>query len=120
MHSIFPTACECSQPGWCARHKCFKDRSHFEYCRRFETWFQLWERGEGPRSPAASFRNPQATQVLCRHLGPEIRRQHCPTCQGHVELKIFACSVHGECALSANAVGVHACPTCPDYADTAF
>ena len=45
---IFPTACECTEPGWCARHKCHKSRVFFEYCRRLETSFQRWENGEFP------------------------------------------------------------------------
>ena len=109
---IFPTPCECTEPGWCARHKCHKDRAQFEYCRRLIAWFEMWERGEVPISagqPALVARDP------CRHFGPEVRRQDCPTCLGHVQLKIFACRIHQECALSVNAVAVRGCATCADY-----
>ncbi len=126
MTSIFPTACECTEPGWCARHQCHKNRAYFEYCRRLESWFQLWERGEGPTDipplgrggQRGSLGLPSGSTIerpLCRHMGPELRRQHCPTCRGHVELKIFACAVHQECGLSPNASGVHLCATCTDY-----
>jgi hypothetical protein len=115
MPSLFPTACECTAPGWCARHKCHKDRTYFEFCRRLEPWFQLWERGQGPSSLAVPVQNSQAASYLCRHIGSEIRRQDCPTCRGHVELKIFACAVHRECALSPNAVAVSCCTNCADY-----
>lgn len=42
------TACECEQPGWCARHQCTKTAQWHLLCRRQEAYFQMWERGEGP------------------------------------------------------------------------
>ena len=120
MPSIFPTACECTAPGWCPRHKCHKDRAYFEYCRRLECWFQLWEQGAtlpplGRGGQGGSDQVSTEPREPCRHFGLEVRRQDCPTCRGHVELKILACAVHQECALSPSAVAVQSCVTCGDY-----
>ena len=42
------TACECVEPGWCQRHRCFKNELDFQLCRRRPDYFQLWEQGRGP------------------------------------------------------------------------
>jgi hypothetical protein len=42
------TACECEQAGWCERHQCQKTPEWHLLCRRQETYFQLWEHGQGP------------------------------------------------------------------------
>ena len=115
MPPIFPTACECSTPGWCPRHKCFKARAYFELCRRSQIWFAGWERGERPGSDPASAAPARVARQPCIHLGAELRRQDCPTCPGHVELKIFACAVHRECALSSKVNDVACCQTCVDF-----
>jgi len=109
---IFPTPCQCTDPGWCARHKCHKDRVQFEHCRRLMGWFQRWERGEGTGS---DLQNRPVLHVACRHRGSELRRERCSSCKGHVELKIFACEIHNECTLAANVVNVRVCQTCGDY-----
>jgi hypothetical protein len=65
--------------------------------------------GSAPRrlaSPASS----------CRHLGEATAETVlCPTCSGHVELKLFACCVHGRCTTTTAAPDVACCATCPDY-----
>jgi hypothetical protein len=38
----------------------------------------------------------------------------CRTCAGRVELKLFACSVHGTCTVGKKAEGVACCEGCPD------
>jgi hypothetical protein len=51
------TPCECVEPGWCQRHRCFKDELDFQLCRRRPDYFQTWEDGCGPRqveSPLAT------------------------------------------------------------------
>jgi hypothetical protein len=42
------TACECTEPGWCERHKCQKTPAWYLLCRRQEAYYQLWEQGQGP------------------------------------------------------------------------
>lgn len=109
--SIFPTPCECDAAGWCTRHKCEKNRVEFELCRRSKRAFERWELGDG----AISRPQPIPLRKPCQHLGAEIRRQLCPSCQGHVEIKIFACALHGECARSEKADAVRCCQTCADH-----
>lgn len=53
----------------------------------------------------------------CRHRGDETRRVECPTCGGRrVELKVFACSIHGECLPTRQLDGLTCCAQCPDHA----
>lgn len=45
----------------------------------------------------------------CRHLGAEVRRSLCQTCSGRIELKVFACAVHGECTVAKRTDDVKGC-----------
>lgn len=55
-------------------------------------------------------------QAPCRHLGPPTGELVlCPSCCGHVELKLFACAAHGCCTLGRAAPGVACCNGCPTY-----
>lgn len=54
---------------------------------------------------------PDSTDCALR--GQEIRREECPTCNGRIQVKVFACSLHGECTLTKD-VGAQICATCPD------
>ena len=49
----------------------------------------------------------------CVHRGGELRRQECSSCQGRVQVKVFACPLHGECTVE-KPVGVQVCESCPD------
>lgn len=52
----------------------------------------------------------------CRHLGEERGLVLCPTCAGKVELKVFACAVHGECTALKRVDGVKGCcQGCQEY-----
>jgi hypothetical protein len=51
----------------------------------------------------------------CRHRGEEVRREPCRTCCGVVQLKVFACVVHGECTVGKALPGVACCATCADH-----
>jgi hypothetical protein len=57
---------------------------------------------------------PLSASRACAHRGPELRRVQCDTCAGRVHLKVFACAVHGACALDRSAAGVHSCAGCRD------
>ncbi|MDB5386237.1 MAG: hypothetical protein JWM11_1883 [Planctomycetaceae bacterium] len=108
------TNCECTQPGWCERHHCEKNRHLFEMCRRLKAWFRLWEQGEGPgqqRSPTAY----PASRGPCLHRGEEFRTEECPTCGGNVRVKIFSCQVHQECSLSSRLTAIKNCLDCADF-----
>lgn len=107
------TDCECTEPGWCARHKCEKDQFLFEHCRRLENWFQFWEQGCGPGQKMGT--EGQTLRTPCKLRGPETRREQCSTCTTRVELKIFACSLHSECTLAKPLEAMACCQLCPDY-----
>ncbi len=71
-----------------------------------------------PRAPA---RAPDAAP--CRHLGGATGELvACPSCKGAVQLKTFACAVHGSCTPAKRAPGTACCVGCgqyepaPDYA----
>lgn len=42
------TKCQCTEPGWCERHQCYKDEHFFHICQTHEGYFQKWEEGRGP------------------------------------------------------------------------
>jgi hypothetical protein len=109
------TACECVEPGWCARHRCHKSRFWFQVCRRQPEMFALWERGQGPGQQPVTLRNPVEAS-RCRHLGLELREQACPDCRGAVRLKVFRCPLHTECTLQRPIASLACCATCTDYA----
>jgi hypothetical protein len=81
------------------------DRSQCVRC-----WHQLY----GPASVTAKPAAPRRSPSLCSHgkgdLGKTVA---CPTCNGNVRLKVFACELHGE----ATARTCEGCPdfTSPDY-----
>ena len=60
------------------------------------------------------FRVP-AKRGPCVHRGEESRREECDTCRGRVKLKVFDCTLHGECTLEKPLVGVATCNDCADY-----
>jgi hypothetical protein len=53
----------------------------------------------------------------CAHLGePTGETQGCDTCNGNVQLKIFACSEHGQCTQGRRVAGVACCDAqCREY-----
>jgi hypothetical protein len=54
--------------------------------------------------------------LFCVHLGGETgERRQCPTCAGHVEIKLRACAEHGSCTLYKLLDDVVCCQGCPDY-----
>jgi len=56
-----------------------------------------------------------ASLKLCMRIGAEVRRELCPTCDGHVQIKVFACALHGECTLEKPLAGLATCASCSDY-----
>lgn len=62
---------------------------------------------------------PPAAPFPCRFRGgPTGDTVSCPTCRGRVELKVFACAVHGTCTPGKAAPGVACCRGCPDREPT--
>jgi hypothetical protein len=62
--------------------------------------------------PPPTVVKPPAT---CVHLGPEVRQQVCDTCAGKQRIKIFGCTIYGDCTLGKKLDGLACCATCPDY-----
>ena len=48
----------------------------------------------------------------CRHLGPEVRQQTCPTCSGSVRLRVMECRVFTECTPVTPLAGLACCGSC--------
>lgn len=52
----------------------------------------------------------------CRHMGmPTGKTKTCPTCTGHVELKLIECAKHRHCTLGKKVEGVACCVGCKDH-----
>jgi FkbM family methyltransferase len=51
----------------------------------------------------------------CVHRGEETGRQACPTCAGHVEIKLYACDLFGQCTLARALPGIACCTSCEEY-----
>lgn len=67
--------------------------------------------------PGASFDATRWSRPInlleCVHRGPEKRRELCPSCQGHVEVKILSCHLFSECTIVKPLPSVvHVCQTC--------
>lgn len=52
---------------------------------------------------------------VCLYQAAETRRQACESCGGNMQIKIFACAVHGECTLGQPLDGIACCATCADF-----
>lgn len=108
------TPCECAEPGWCQRHQCQKSWPLFELCQRRLDVFEAWERGALGKPVSAELRTPHQASD-CIHRGAEVDRVICPTCRGHVELKVFNCAVHVRCVMARPVDGMQVCTRCTDY-----
>lgn len=52
----------------------------------------------------------------CVHLGPPTgETRQCPSCQGTVMVKLFACELHKRCTLAKPIYDVACCAGCGDY-----
>lgn len=63
-------------------------------------------------------RKQHPMKSLCAHLGlPTGELALCHTCRGRVQLKLFACEVHGNCTMAKPVEqGIACCAKCGDYA----
>ena len=108
------TDCECEAPGWCERHQCHKTLTQVRACRRLPGLFGLWEKGRGPGQSRAQPWRHVVTQP-CTYRGGVLRTAECPTCQGRVEVKVFACELHSECTVVKSIDSTACCRACSDY-----
>lgn len=51
----------------------------------------------------------------CQHLGQPIGFVECPTCNGNVRLKVFACDIHQQTTMKKPMSGIACCATCREY-----
>lgn len=53
----------------------------------------------------------------CQHLGAEMRRVVCQTCddKGQFKIKIMACEIFGECTLGQQIEALPVCSTCQSF-----
>ena len=69
----------------------------------------------GRRRPIHSLTVLDSTATECSRRGADTgQRVQCPTCSGRVELKVFACEVHGQCTIARQAPGIRMCRGCRD------
>jgi hypothetical protein len=108
------TDCECVGPGWCERHQCFKSLELFRFCQLHPGTFQLWEEGRGP-GQSVTRRHGKPRTVPCVHRRAALREEPCPTCRGSIRLKVFVCTLHGQCTVGWPLTGLAWCATCVDY-----
>lgn len=54
----------------------------------------------------------------CAHVGEETGEIDCPSCGGHVRVKLFACAVYEKATLGKRVPGVACCARCRDYVPT--
>lgn len=81
-------------------------------CRAYEedeTYREVCDR------PTNTDTTPPAQLSRCLHLQPATGEEvRCPSCPGKVSLKLFGCSLHGQCTLANPVQGVACCATCQD------
>ena len=105
-------------PGECAGdgcHRCWLAENDPRYQAK---WGLPVTAAPRPATPLAAPAPARVALPLrpCAHRGPEQERVQCPTCAGHVEVKIFACAVHGRCSLAKPVPAAAVCQGCTDYA----
>jgi hypothetical protein len=68
------TACECSGPGFCPRHKVVKSAHWVKLCQTRQNYFNVWEAGRGPgqavpKNPAPAEPPPTTGRTGCGGCG---------------------------------------------------
>jgi predicted GH43/DUF377 family glycosyl hydrolase len=94
--------------------KCGKARDGRPY-RKDEDCFPCWLEKNSAGYRKIISRNKSVETTVCPHFGkPTGETRACKTCSGKVELKLFACAVHGSCTVKKKTDGVACCEGCPD------
>jgi hypothetical protein len=68
----------------------------------------------GPERTHRECRIEEKQTTDCKHRGEELRREQCPSCSGFVQVKVFGCTIHGECTMSKQINDLKTCNTCTD------
>ena len=59
---------------------------------------------------------PRHLESPCVHLGKDTGlRRMCPSCRGHVEVKLRECSIYGQCTTQKRIDGLACCQNCQSY-----
>jgi len=59
--------------------------------------------------------SPAMAELDCVHRGESLGIEPCSTCPGHVELKVYACAVLGQCTIAEPLEGYAVCKGCSQY-----
>lgn len=70
--------------------------------------------------PCNDSNNPQQivkkeTRLDCINLGLHEREEGCTTCKGNTRIKIYQCSIYGECTIGKQLPNKSCCQVCEDY-----
>jgi hypothetical protein len=95
-----------------AERPCTKEQS--------EHWRGVWDGEIKQDVPAPIPPYPmsavQTRTAPCIYLGePTGEKVECESCQGKVELKMFACACHGKCTVQKAISGLACCAICADF-----
>lgn len=114
------TPCECTEAGWCERHRCEKSEIAHQLCRHRADYFQLWEQGIDPfrREATATLPLPR-----CQHRGDEpVRYVSCQLCgQRTAQIPVYECEIRALCTerrymhRSLTSRDITACTGCESY-----
>lgn len=104
--------CACAGPGYCPRFQREILGREYEIC---SGQCPSERPCPPPAEQAAHRRRWQLDADRCRHQGPLLGTVACPSCGGHVEVKVFACAPHTACTLRKPVAGLACCATCADY-----
>ena len=67
------TNCECSESGWCERHKCKKTAHWVHLCQTRPDYFALWEQGKGP-GQALLIENSKSNSLSVLGPGTQLKK----------------------------------------------
>jgi hypothetical protein len=115
--------CQCEAPGHCPIFNRPIVGRLWQICRGInatppltEAYRLLWLEPvqSGEQVEAGSSLSSDRSRP-CKHRGqPTGEAIACPTCVGHVEVKILHCAIHERCTVG-KPVGIACCATCGDY-----
>lgn len=103
--------CKLDASDFCERHQRHHKRREKTLSQmnnaQGERYRKLWDKEAGIKEAPVL---PGGLE--CVHRGDLIREQKCDSCRGNVNIKVFACALHGECTMFKKIPGVHKCDGC--------
>ena len=96
------TDCECSGPGYCNRYHKEITPHNWHLCQTREDYRKKWE--------------DNVKHFKCEHFGAYTNKlEICPSCRGKVKVKIFDCTIHGECTFTKHIPNIACCKSCKEF-----